>query len=358
MSNRISEILAAESIATAGTKTIDLNINDPISRITIQLRVTNNGSAPTAHPAKAVSKIEVTDGSDVLFSLSGTECAALNFYDKGFLPFSLAAYENNILATVDFHLDFGRFLWDKVLALDPNKFNNIQLRITHNKAAGGSSPDAGTLAVIAHTFDQADASPVGFLMSKEVFNYALAASGQERIVLPADYDYRKILYGALSAGNSPPSQVAKAKLSIDNDKQVLINNLNTSDLLKMLAGPKAVEALIGMGSGSEITYFIAPTYEQYVSFSPMGSALAATTTVNQGSGGQVIILNDASEAFQVLSFGYAPHGMVSLPQGDQMNPNDWLPVSRAGSVVLSLTAGSSIASAQTAQVLLQQKRTY
>lgn len=356
--NRIAEILAAESIATAGTKVIDIHLSDLISRITIQLRLTNNGSAPTAHPAKAVSKIEVTDGSDILFSLAGTECAALNYYDKGFLPFSLVAAENNILSTVEFHLDFGRFLFDKFLALNPAKFNNLQLRITHDKATGGSSPDAGTLAVIAHTFDHNSGAPQGFLMSKQVYNYALAASGQERIVLPADYAYRKILYGALSAGNTPSSQVATAKLSIDNDKHVLINSLQTSDLAKMLGGPKVVESLIGMGSGSAITFYIAPTYEQYMTFAPMGSAQAATVTVNQGSGGTCSILSDANEGFQALSFGYAPHGMIGLPQGDQNDPNDWLPVSQAGSVVLSLTAGSSIASSQTAQVILQQLRTY
>lgn len=358
MTNRIAELLAAESIATAGTKNVDLNINDPISRLTIQLRLTNNGSTPTAHPAKAISKIEVSDGSDLLFSMAGTECAALNFYDKGYLPFTSCNYENDILSTVEFHLDFGRFLWDKLLALDPNKFNNLQLKITHNKASGSSSPDAGTLTVIAHTFDRASASPQGFLMSKQVYSYAIAASGQERIVLPADYAYRKILYGALSAGNSPSSQIATAKLSIDNDRQVLINSLSSADLAKMFAINAASEIITGMGSGSAITYFLAPTYEMIMTIAPMGSALAATVTVNQGSGGTTSILSDSSEAFQCVARGYAPHGLINLPQGNQNDPNDWLPVSQAGSVVLTLKGGSSIASSQTGQVLLQQFRTY
>ena len=195
-------------------------------------------------------------------------------------------------------------------------------------------------------------------MSKQVFSYALAATGQERIVLPADFAYRKILYGALSAGNSPSSQVANAKLSIDNDRQVLINNLKTSDLAKMFAVQAASEIITGLGSGSAITFFVAPTYEMIMTFAPMGSAQGATVTVNQGSGGTTSILSDSSEAFQSVARGYAPHGMINLPQGDQMDLSDWLPVSQAGSVVLSLTAGSSIASSQTAQVILQQLRTY
>jgi hypothetical protein len=355
---RIAELVSGESIATAGTKSVDLNLNDIISRVTVQLRLVNNGSTPTAHPATAVSKIEVSDGSDLLFSLSGKETSALNYYDKGYLPFTLCASENNIYSTVEFHIDFGRYLWDASYALDPKRFNNLQIKITHDKATGASSPDAGYLSVIAHVFNGSYVSPVGFLMSKQVYSYALAASGQERIVLPADYDYRKILFGSLSAGNSPTSQIATVKLSVDNDKSVLVNSMSASDLVKMLAGPKAMETLIGMGSGSAITYFCAPTYETYMNVSPLGTTLAATVALVQSNGGTVSLLSDASKGFQMNVFGYAPHGLIALPQGDQKEPNTWLKASQSGSVALTLTAGSSVGSASTAEVILQQARKY
>lgn len=358
MGHRFAELVSGESIATAGTKNVDLNINDVISRLIIQLRLVNNGSTPTAHPATAVSKIEVSDGSDLLFSLSGKECSALNYYDKGYLPFTLVANEDNIYSTVEFHVDFGRFLWDRDLALDPKRFNNLQVKITHDKATGASSPDAGYLSVVACVFDDSSASPNGFLMSKQVYSYALAASGQERIVLPADYDYRKILFGSLSAGNSPTSQIATVKLSVDNDKKVLINSMSASDLVKMLAMDKCREICIGMGSGSAITYFCAPTYETYQHVSPLGTTLAATVALVQSNGGTVSLLSDASKGFQMTSKGYAPHGLIALLQGDQSNPADWLKVSQAGSVAISLTAGSSVGSSSTAEVILQQLRTY
>ena len=358
MGHRLAELLSGESIATAGTRMLELNLSEPISRITVQLRLVNNGSTPTAHPATAVSKIEVVDGSDLLFSLSGKECSALNYYDKGYLPFSLVAGEDNIYNTVEFHLDFGRFLWDKVLALDPKRFNNLQIKITHDLVTGGSTPDAGTISVLAHVFDNAAISPMGFLMSKQVYSYALAASGQEKIVLPADYDYRKILFGSLSAGNSPTSQISKVTLSVDNGRRVLINNMSASDLVKMLGIQKAVEVIIGMGSGSAITYFTAPTYETYCHVSPMGSPLAATVDLAQSNGGTISLLSDASEAFQMSSRGYAPHGLIALPQGDQMDVSDWLKVSQSGSIALSLTAGSSVGASSTAEAILQQLRTY
>jgi hypothetical protein len=358
MGHRIAELLSAESIATAGTKTIDINIGEPISRITVQVRLTNATSTPVGAISAAITKIEVTDGSDILFSLSGSKARALNFYDTGALPFSLSAFEAATIATAEMNIDFGRYLWDKLLALDPKKFDNLQIKITHNKALGASTPTAGTLAVIAHVFDDEQISPVGFLMAKEVYSYALAASGQESIHLPTDYDYRKILFGSLSAGNSPTSQLANVKLSVDNDKRVIINNMACSDIVKMLAGPLAVERLIGLGSGSAVTFYIAPTYETYISFASMGSALAASTNITQSNGGTVAILSDASEAFQALVYGHAPHGMIALPQGDQNDLDGWLNVSKAGSILLALTAGSSVGSASTAEVVLQQKRIY
>ena len=357
MGHRIAELLPSESIVTAGTKTVDLNINDPISRITVQLRLVNNNSVPTAHPATAISKIEVCDGSDLLFSMSGKEASALNFYDKGYLPFSSVNYENNIYSTVEFHLDFGRFLWDKVLALDPRRFNNLQIKITHNLVTGASTPDAGWVAVIVHAFDNGDISPQGFLMSKRVYSYALAASGQEKIVLPADYDYRKILFGSDSSGNSPSSQIASVKLSVDNDKHVLVNNMSVSDLVKMLAPAKAEEAFYGIGTGAEVTYFTAISYEQTVLVGPMENTLAATVKVNQGSGGQSIILSDNNKAFQARACGNAPHGHIALPQGDQQDPTDWLKVASASSIAIPLTAGAAGGASSTAEVILQQLRT-
>lgn len=358
MSGRIAELLSAESIATAGTKTLDLNLSNPISRITVQVRLTNSTSTPIAHPAAAVSKIEVSDGSDLLFSMSGREALALNFYDKGALPFSLCAYEDNIMSTLEFHIDFGRYLWDRLLALDPKRFSNLQIRVTHNKALGASTPDAGTLAIIAHVFSEEGLSPMGFLMSKQVYSYALAANGQERITLPTDYDYRKILFGSLSAGNSPSSQLANVKLSIDNDQRVLLNNMAVSDILKMLAGPKAVEAFQGLGTGGGIAYFIAPTYEQYITIAPATQAMDASTVVDIGSGGISTILNQAAHGFQAFSMGYAPHGLIALPQGDQTDPVNWLKAKNAGSVALLLTAGAAVGAASTAEVILQQLRNY
>jgi hypothetical protein len=211
---------------------------------------------------------------------------------------------------------------------------------------------------MAHVFDSANITPVGFLMSKQLYSYALAASGNEFIQLPTDYNYRTILFGSLSAGNSPSSQLEKVTLSIDNDRKVLINSLVVSDLLKMLHGPYVEETILAMGSGSAITFYITPAYETYAVVGPMGSALAATTNVAQAQGGTISILSDASEAFQGLIRGLAPHGFLALPQGLQSDIDSWLPINNIGSLQLTIKAGSSVGSSSTAEVLTQQLRNY
>ena len=89
MNYRIASMLASESATVPATKTIDIDLNKPISRITIQMKGTNSTSVPTAHPAKMLTKIELVDGSNVLYSLNGLQAQAINFYESGKLPLGL-----------------------------------------------------------------------------------------------------------------------------------------------------------------------------------------------------------------------------------------------------------------------------
>src|SRR3990167_5653417 len=160
---RTHVLLDAESATTATTKVIDLDTADPISRLWIEMRNTNGNSTPTAHPAKTITKIEIIDGSDVIASVSGLEAQAAEILHTGETPFSELDYENDITAFACASINFGRFLWDRELAFVPGRFQNPQLRITHDKALGGSLPDAATLTVWADIFDGETLSPIGLL---------------------------------------------------------------------------------------------------------------------------------------------------------------------------------------------------
>lgn len=356
MRYRFTQILASESIATAGTKTQDINIRKPISRISIRVKGTNNGSTPTAHPSLIVSKIELVDGSDVLFSLSGKECYALNYYEEGQIPFTINETEDNIQCCATYHLNFGRFLWDEVFALDPSKFSNLQLKITHNKASGGSAPDAGTLAIFAHVFDENPPVPRGFMMSKEIYSYTLTASAHEYIDLPLDYPYRLLLVMSHSSSLAPNSQYNKVKWSLDNDGDVIINDVSTSELLKVFQHHEPIEETIGtFGTGSAVTYYIVGSYEGYAT--EVGrSANNSACVVTQQSGSIITHTGDSSESAQIIHRSYAPFGALNIILAGDKDDKNWFNPQGHVSSQLDITAGSSASGS--VQILLQQARTY
>ncbi len=123
MQTRVATILSPEDLGASGTKVIDITLQDVISRIMISFKATNVSEVMGEHPAANVVKVELVDGSDVLFSLSGLQAQAINFFDRQQKPYS---YIDDIAAhnqTSVIGIDFGRFLYDPMMAFDPKKFN-------------------------------------------------------------------------------------------------------------------------------------------------------------------------------------------------------------------------------------------
>ncbi len=358
MFGRVVEILPGEAADTAAVKTIDLNITEPISRIAIQFKGTNNNSVPTAHPAKMISKIELVDGSDVLYSLSGIEAQALDYYHQGKMSNDFLVYSNDIMAIPVYFMHFGRFLWDKQIALDPKKFTNLQLKITHNKANGGSTPDAGNLKVFGWVFGEGEAQPDSFFMQKEIFTYSLVNSAVEFVDLPIDHTYRKLMIQSLAAEKAPYQQFNKLKLGVDHDKKIIIGESSTSDLSKMLPQPgKIVETIRGIGTGAAVEHFVTPSFNTYLICGAISTDLGSIAT-QLGFGGSFDINTDTGEHFQCIVQGTMPHGALSIPFGRQNEHEDWLKVNDMGSLQLKITAGSSVGAGSTCEVIGQQHRKY
>lgn len=359
MNYRLATILAAEAANSAATKTIDIDVDDPISQLIIQMKATNNGSTPTAHPAKIITKIELVDGSDVLFSLNGYEIQALDFYHQARPPLNILCYDDDTQVVPLMNLNFGRFLYDQQLALDPKKFSNLQLKITHDLSLGGSSPDAATLEVVAHIFDQKQISPVGFLMAKEHFSYSLVNSAYEYIDLPTDWPIRQMIIQSLSADKQPYEQYNELRLSEDNDKRIPLDD-KVSDLLKYLVGRYGpyTEGVQGIANIAAVTFFITPTYEVHAVVSGSQSDNAYFDVAAVYGGDIDVACNADTTNFMSQISGYAPHGAITVPFGKQEDLTDWYNVTQLGSLKLRVKAGSSVGSGSTAQVVLQQLRRY
>lgn len=358
MNYRQTSLLDHESIATAGTKTIDITVKDMISRIQIQVKATNNGSAPTAHPAKILSKVELVDGSDVIFGLSGRELLAMQFFSQRRTPFVINNYLDDTMCVVNYEIDFGRYLYDPELALDPSKFNNLQLKITHNLAVGGAVPDACTLEVIADIFDEKAVTPGGFLMKKEHVSYTLVAAANEYIDLPTDFLMRKLIIMSHVDDKQPWQLYNEVKLSEDNDKRVPIND-KTSDLLKYLGAlwPPLSEYIEGVALTTTRDFYVMSTYEMQFVAMAMGNA-AAYLKSDYAYGGNIDIRGSASCNFKALIRGFAPFGALAIPFGDQGDMADWYDVTKIGNLRLTLKAGSSPGTGSTCEVLTEQMRPY
>jgi len=354
MNNRMATILASEAATVAGTKTIDLNENAPLSKIVVRMKGTNSSSTPTAHPAKMVTKIEVVDGSDVLYSMSGTESAAMNFLETSELPWYCCEYEDNIESCATYDLNFGRFPWDRDFALDLRRFKNPQLKITHNKALGGSAPDAGTLAVFGYTFDDPQPSPSNFLMTKELYSYTLTAGANEYITCPRDYPYRILMPNSYETTYPFNTQFGEFEWYADNKRRMFIDGISGSEWAKLMShADKVEEDFAGLGTGSAVSYYQASTYENY----GVGVGRSATQTiliVGQPSGPRIQVSNDASESFAVKENGYMAFGGTNFCMHDLNDPKSWFDPTEYGDVEVRIKAGDSASG--TINLSLQQSR--
>jgi hypothetical protein len=326
MKYRRATILAQQDVTTAGTKTQDITLAQPISRLYVKFNHLNDGHDATAHPAKCVSKIEVVDGSDVLMSLSGMQAEALHFYNSGECRGHELEYRNDVWGESIYALDFGRFLYDPRLALDPTKFANPQIKITHDKSLGGSSSSEGTLEIFADVFDESPPTPDGFLTAREWYSFPLSD---------------------------------EARLSEDNDARLPID-MNMVDLMRIAAqqhGEYHETMICFFVELGPKTWYVTPSNKVYVNPSPMGSNPVYTAGENMGGYQDFDAPSDIT-GFRAAVHGFEPHGAVPIEFGRQDDPDDWFDVAALGSLQLRLKAGDSTGTDSTSQQVIQQYRKY
>jgi len=357
MKYRKTTIYEQTDASTAKTQPIDLDLSEIISRLQIKFNSTNNGHTPTDHPAKQISKVEIVDGSDVLFSLSAQQIEALMFYEYEKGRNYEMEYRNGVENRMVLDILFGRKLWDPELAFDPRKFKNPQLRVTHNLALGGSAPNAATLEVFADVFDEKPVSPIGFLQMKELKNYATGASqANEYTDLPNDYPIRRILLQAYKADLWWDNIFSEIELDEENKKR-LPWSIDAYDLMQLAVTKygQYEETLVGTtpGVAADQRWYVTPTEAPFVALTGIGSSTLMSTDA-EATGGYFRIQNTAVQAFRALIRGIIPHGVVPLDCGDLMDLSDWYDVSVKGKIKLRLKAGGST----TVYILLQQLRKY
>lgn len=348
----------------AQTKIIDINLSNPISRITINAELVNSSYTAVDHPAKTVKSIELVDGSDVLFSMDGGSAEGMSFYGTGKQPFSLLSYVDNDSDRRVYPIDFGRFLWDKRLALDPTMFNNLQLKLSIDRSLGCCSPDGAYLTVIADVFDERPAGLMGFLQSREVYQYAPTDDNKEYIDLPLDLPYRMIVVKACAEEEGACVQAEDIKLSEDHDKRILIDERAEQYIERVHSQYRDWIEYIncrGLTSGNSI--YITPTHNAQT----LGviDTYADEYAALPWAGGQLRKAYESGNAnLNGYVIGQCPNGCIPIQMCDPMDVDDLYDPSSLKSLRLMLesrNASDGGVCDQTdsyTKVLVQQVRTF
>lgn len=360
MNYRLSTIMESKNYSADGTEIIDLDLVDPFSALLVELDVLGVGDIPTAHAIACLTKIEIVDGSDVLFSLNGYEAEAVDIYHHKEMRSNWNPYLDTLSVQRFIGINFGRYLWDTELAFDPKKFRNPQLKLSLNINAGGNAPIQNTLKVWGAMFDQKAVTPIGFLMHKEIKDYVATASAHEYTDLPRDYPYRKLFIRQMEHGAEPCQNLANFKLSEDQDKRVILNHA-TEDLMRMIASqnPQLIEQIMFAANTDTREVFTTVTERATATFTGWRSTLGTGTFASLGSaGGRMIVDSGGNENAVAIVAGWLPHGVWEIPFGLQDQIDDWFDVAKTGSLKLDILGGAGLAGTETVQIFLQQLRKY
>jgi len=356
-------------LTDAQTKVIDLDTRSPITALWIEYEARNGTTHNMANPLhRCVSKIELVDGADVLFSMSLAEAQALNFYEKRALPMINLTEEPNDYPREGCWINFGRFLNDAQYYLDPSAFRNLQLRLTHNLAAVRTVSattayvtGSAKVTIIAKVMEDVIGGALGFMMSKNHYSWTTAASGEERIDLPTDYPYRFLLARSYEAGMGPWENISDLKLSLDQDKYVAFN-VEMKNLETMNMNQFGSVVIGGKWWCKDLTDIYFPLYrvdgasiciKGGTDIIGMNYCWTGFASIARANNAGVAIATEAG-AFVLINGGTFQSAVV-WPFGDPNDPDQYLLASEYGSIRLIASQANAGAAAS---VCLQQVRSY
>lgn len=358
MRNRLYTLMERTSYTANKTEVIDIDVKAPLSALSILLEGTNSSATMTAHPLAMLTKVEVVDGSEVIFSLDGYELESINLYDNRMrFPANYNYYLNGGTFQREIQINFGRWLWDMQYGFRPDSFNNPQLRITLDYDAGGNAPSTAYMTVYAALFDKVTPTFTGYLMSKEIKKYTMADTVHEYTDMPTDYMYTDIFFRAALLGTEPNQCISNIKLSEDRDAGIPFDH--AANEIERVLNTEYPDIL-------EHVYFATGTSKKYVYCTPttrvmaLGDVWAAagaagTPAFYNGDGGRLDTIDGTAGAnMQILVKGHIPHSTYRLPVAEVNDPQTYYDPSGFRSLRLDVTG----AAASTGYIFARQLKPY
>lgn len=351
------QIMDDEVVVDSGTKTVDLNLKDPITSLIIRFKVVNTSALSNQPAQRVVSKIEIVDGGQVYYSLSGPQAVAASAYALGRYPTCWIDGRPGNNQRMNFQLLFGRQLGDEEFAFNPSRLLNPQLKVTWAKHATHTT-NLVTLGVTARIMEDL-ATPAQALMWKEVEAWVTAAEGVHKVDLPTDYPIRALMMRTWAQQILWTQAWSRFKLDCDLGKLIPfdLDSAEFGDITKSFAGPFHV-----MQHG---TWSYNDLIETWLGETLMvsGIALQPANYVNFMTAGAwswffAYIMNNANVTqddalCQAFATGYYPESCILYPFGDLDKPETWFPAQIYGEIALKITEAYL---SNAASVCVQQPR--
>ncbi len=328
MNYRTDLILAATASPSAsGTRTMDIMFKKPISRIEMTYKTTKVLDGMTAPGPANIPKIELVDGSKPLHSLSGYTNQALAYYSRPGVSMEHGQHIPTLSEVDIYAIDFGRYLFDPLLAFDPRKFANPQLKITWNRALADTSVVTDSLEIWAELFDEKEPSPIGFLSAREIWagNF-LADNSVNEVLIPDDEAIRQILVRANEATYEPWHQVDIAKLDEAGSGAVIFDYQDLEMFYRRMKSRIPLghtPFFAGITTSARIFYI--PWTDFWASMNGIGVAatMEVYETTASMAGGYLSLIASGDHQYIGEARGYLPWHTFQFPLGKQDDPSDW-----------------------------------
>jgi|GEM_PF-830536 len=362
-------IAKADTIKDTETPSFKLKGRGAISAIDVIYQADNGSTSNQGHPIhKDVSKIEVVDGAEALWSLSMVQAQALDFYMDKLMPPMEITEVGGATQYEMARILFGRYLGDPLFWLDPDRFDNPELKLSHAltiSATAGFATGTGKLTVVAHVFEEPPATLEGFLRAIEVRNFTSAASGDEPTELPLDYKIRYLLVRAYESGTAWDTDITNVKVDLAYSKKILWD-MPALDLKRLNVerwGLARISQLLLRTDGDSPELFVAypevvnVNVRQDLSIASYDALSADTITL------QVLDLTTspsiakatADRQIDCVVDGAFPHHVACIPFGVPEDPETWFDPKPWNPVRVILTQGGAGAAVS---ICVQQLRTY
>jgi len=339
-------------IGTSGTKTYDLDYEDPITQLDLYFEGTNGATYNIASPfERCISKIELVDGGEVLWDLPGEVAFAAFCTDNEGVPYAEREETGNGSVRQQIPIRFGRYLWDEQFAFSPRAFRNPQLKFTFNEAAvntagaTGYVSDSWTFTLGVRLMEDFGA-PGKFLSYRTVESFTSAGTGARRIEMPVDRPIRYLICRAYEAGVALYTSITNHKLSENGGKFVPFD-LATRDFMN-----RHCETFKPIVLGGLVALADATTSETWVGIPLQGHV--TTTTNNMITAARFYIYSQlygrqcddtgASVSYRdahCTVLGWGLHNTLMYAFGDRMKPEHWYVPPSGGKLDYFVTDGDA-----------------